>query len=277
MASSSSAKKVARVAAKSGSGNPAGGSTGKGRNWLFGLGIVAIVALGIGVVLVARSQNGGYGKNTTPPKANLGNGQPFDHWHAAFAIDVCGTELAPLQDGPTDTLGIHTHGDGIVHIHPFTRTAAGKRATMQKFFNQTSLTVTDTGFKLPKGMTLKDGSTTVEEGVTTCGGKPGELVMAHWKDAKNAAGAKPDKIFTKDFGNVPFTENLGAYTLAYVPKGSTDIKPPSSAANIESLGSADTGAAAGSSGTTATTAPAGSTATTAPADSTATTAAGTGG
>ncbi len=43
MASSSSAKKVARVAAKSGSGSPVGAASVKQRNWLFALAIVAIV------------------------------------------------------------------------------------------------------------------------------------------------------------------------------------------------------------------------------------------
>src|SRR4051794_21157998 len=111
---SSSAKKVARVAAKSGASSSSGGSSAKGRNWLFALGIVAIIGVGIGIVALARGENQGYGKNSTPPKANLQDGTPFDHWHAAFAVEVCGTELDPLQDGPQDTLGIHTHGDGLV-------------------------------------------------------------------------------------------------------------------------------------------------------------------
>ena len=259
MASSSSAKKVARVAAKSGSGKPAGAASGSSRNWMFGLGIVAIIALGIGIVAMARSENGGYGDNSTPPKANLQNGEPFDHWHAAFAIEVCGTELEPLQDGPTDVQGIHTHGDGLIHIHPFTRAAAGQRATLSKYFKQVGLTVTDTGFELPEGMKMKDGSTTVKVGETTCAGKPGELVLAHWKDAANAAGTKPDKIYTKDFGDVRFTEDLGAYTLAFIPKGATgDIEPPSSAAEIESLGAADSGTSPsdGSSGSSTATVPA---------------------
>ena len=241
MASSSSAKKVARVAAKSGSGKPAGASAGSGRNWMFGIGIVVIIALGIGVVAMARSENGGLGDNTTPPKANLQNGDPFDHWHAAFAIEVCGTELDPLQDGPTDVQGIHTHGDGLIHIHPFTRTAAGKRATLSRYFKQVGLTVTDTGFELPDGMTMEGGATTVTEGETECAGEPGELVMAHWENAATAAGTKPDKIYRSGFGDVRFTEDLGAYTLAFVPKGSEKIEAPSSAAEIESLGAADAG------------------------------------
>lgn len=244
MASSSSAKKVARVAAKSGSGKPAGASTGSNRNWLFGLGIVAIFALGIGVVAMARGENEGYGDNSKAPKANLQNGDPFDHWHAAFAVEVCGKLLDPVPQAEPDVQGIHTHGDGLIHIHPFTRSAAGNRATLSKFFDQTGLKVTNTGFEVPEGMAMADGATTVKVGETTCGGKEGELVLAHWKDAATAAGTKPDQIIRKDFGKVKFTEDLGAYTLAFIAKGDTDqINPPTSAADIASLGAADGGAA----------------------------------
>lgn len=249
MASSSSAKKVARVAAKSGSVAPGADSPGAKRNWLFAGAIVLIVALGVGVVLMARDENVGLGDNTEPPKANLQDGEPFDHWHAAFAIEVCGTELPALQDGATDPLGIHTHGDGLIHIHPFTRSAAGERARLGKYFGQVSLTVTDTGFRLPDGMTMEDGGTTVQEGETTCGGKEGELVLAHWEDAANSAGAEPDQIIRSGFGDVRFTEDLGAYTLAFIPKGSTTINPPSSAADIVSLGAADGGVTPEDSGT----------------------------
>lgn len=255
MASSTSAKKVARVAAKSGSGKPAGAASANQRNWLFALAIVVIVALGIGVVAFARSQNGGSGDNSARPRANLQDGSPFDHWHSAFGIEVCGKELAPLQDGPTDVLGIHTHGDGLIHIHPFTQTASGKRAQLGKFFKQVDLTVTDQGFELPKGVTVEGGGTTVKEGVTTCGGKEGELVMAFWKDAKNAANAKPDKIYKGNFADVRFPNDFTAYTLAFVPKGSTDIKPPSSAANIDQLGAADSGGGSSSTGTAPVTVP----------------------
>ena len=70
-------------------------------------------------------------------------------------------------------------------------------------------------------------------------GEPGQLVLAHWKDALTAAGSKPDKIFTKNFGSVPLSEDGGAYTLAYVAEGTTEIPAPSSAAEIQSLGAAD--------------------------------------
>lgn len=231
MATSSSAKKVARVAAKSGSGSNAN----KQSNWLFPVAIGLLVVIGIGVVVFARTKNAGTGDNTTPPRAKLTDTTPSDHWHAAFAISVCGKELAPQKDVQEDIGGIHTHGDGLVHIHPFVLSSAGKRATMSKFFDQVGLVVTNDGFQTADGKVYKAGE-------TTCAGKPTELVMAHWKDAATASKNKPDKIFTKNFGKVPFSENLGGYTLALVPKGDDkNIPAPSSGADIEKLGAADGG------------------------------------
>ncbi len=233
MASSSSAKKVARVAARTGSGSKAK----KQANWVFPLAIVAIVALGVGAVLYARDLNGGANDNSTPPRANLANGEPFDHWHASFAVNICGTELPAPNDVQADILGIHSHGDGLIHIHPFATRASGDRATMARFLDQVGIKVTDEGFQVPEAM-APDGETTVKEGETTCGGKPGELVLAHWNDARTAATSPPDKITKTDFGSVKLSENFGAYTLAFEEKGKTDVPAPSSSAEIEQLGAA---------------------------------------
>lgn len=231
MASSSSAKKVARVAAKSGSGS----SANKQANWLFPAAIVAILAFGVGAVVYARSENGGGSSNSEKPRAQLTDSEPGDHWHAAFAIDVCGKEQPVLNDAGEDVLGIHTHGDGLVHIHPFATRAAGKSATLKRFFDQVGLKVTDDGFELAGGKTYKEGE-------TACGGKEGELVVAHWKDAATAATEAPDQIYKKDFGSIRFAEDHGAYTLAFEAKGTKDIPAPSAAAEIEKLGAADGGA-----------------------------------
>lgn len=243
MASTSSAKKVARVAAKSGSGRPPGSGTdpAKRRNWLFALGIVAIIGLGIGILVFARNTNLNSTKNDTSPKAQISGTDPGEHWHAAFALNVCGKELTAIPQPPDDPLGIHTHGDGLIHIHPFTVNAAGKRATMAKYWDLVGLKVTDDGFKDPStGKVYKAGE-------TTCGGKETELVMAYWKDGQTAESSKPDKIYTSDFPSVRFTKNFTAYTLALVPKGERDIPAPSSSAEIVSLGSQDGGDTSGSS------------------------------
>ena len=231
MASSSSAKKVARVAAKSGSGKPAGASSGSGRNWMFGIGIVLIIALGAGVVAMARSENEGLGSNTTPPKANLQNGDPFDHWHAAFAVEVCGTQLDPVPQKEPDVQGIHTHGDGLIHIHPFTERVAGPGATLGVFFDQVGIQVTDDGFTDQTGRTFRAGE-------TTCGGEPTELVLLWWRDARSAADTPPDEVITSGFADVRFTEDGAAYTLALRAVGGTS-PAPSSAAEIAELGAVD--------------------------------------
>ena len=44
--------------------------------------------------------------------------QNKDHWHAAFGVNVCG-EWLPNAPEFEDAEGIHTHGDGLMHIHPF--------------------------------------------------------------------------------------------------------------------------------------------------------------
>ncbi len=239
MPSSSSAKKVARVAARS--APTTGGSSGpvKQRNWLFPLAIVAIIAIGIGAVVLARGANKDATSNSIKPRAQVEQGKPFDHWHAAFAINVCGTELPATPEPPTDTLGIHTHGDGLIHIHPFTVNAGGKQAKMGKFWDLIGLKVTDNGFQLPPTAKPIDGGRTVQEGKTTCDGKPGELVMAYWKDGTTATSSKPDKIYTSNFPSVRFTKDLSAYTLAYVAKGDRNIPAPSSAAEIKTLGACD--------------------------------------
>lgn len=226
MASSSSAKKVARVAAKSSSGN-----ANKQANWLFPVAIVAIVAIGIGTVVYARSENAGGSSNDARPRAQLSEGAAFDHWHAAFALNVCGTEQPPQNDTQADILGIHTHGDGLIHIHPFATRAAGRNATLKRFFDQVGLKVTDDGFETADGKVYKEGE-------TECGGQAGELVLAHWKDASTASSSEPDEIYREDFGSVRLSEDLGAYTLAFEEADAT-IPAPSTSAQTEALGACD--------------------------------------
>jgi len=92
------------------------------------------------------------------PKSGAKVGQ---HWHAAFGLDLCGKWLtAPAFE---DRAGIHSHGDGLVHDHPFTQAAAGKNATMRQFFEGGGWEVTATSFdfgpnaKEANGDTCPDG------------------------------------------------------------------------------------------------------------------------
>src|SRR3954453_23045374 len=105
MGKASSSKKVARAARAGGS------SKGNRRQWLFPLGIFLIVVIGVSIVVVARSSN---------KEASAVAPAVCDHYHNAFGIFVCDKYLPALVDSTAPaSLGIHTHGEGIIHIHPF--------------------------------------------------------------------------------------------------------------------------------------------------------------
>jgi hypothetical protein len=228
MAKGSSARKVARVAASSG-----GARARKQRNLMFPIAISLIVAGGLLLVIFARGNNQSASANNTPPRASIDPAKPSDHWHAAFAVNICGQEQPPVQDGPVDKLGIHTHGDGVIHIHPFVTRAAGKGANLGRFFNQVGMKVTNTSITMPNKKTYKAGQ-------TTCNGKPAKVEVAFWKVGLKASGEKPDKIYTSDFNKIRFLENYEAFTLTFLPKGGKPTAP-STAPNLVELGAADGG------------------------------------
>ena len=95
---------------------------------------VAFVAIAVAGVLesdraTAPSPSGSpeaSGGVTMPPR--MGE----DHWHATYEYIVCGElqPLAPIFEG----VGVHTHGDGIMHIHPFAPSEEGEGARLVKWF-----------------------------------------------------------------------------------------------------------------------------------------------
>jgi len=238
MGKASTAKKVQRAAR-------AGGKTaGRQRQFGFPLAIGLVVVLGLSLVVYSR-QSG----QLASDKKN--HPQVGEHWHASYGIFICDHFVTNVADRAPDTLGIHTHQDGLVHIHPFVTSAAGLQADFQKFFDQTGLSVKSGEIKLPaaapfKGRTYKVGS-------TTCNGKPAKVEMVKWTSAVGAAtGAKPSKTYTSNFGKVHFAEDLAAYTIAFVPAG-TKVPPPPGAGDILNLSQADASPAPSSSSSSDTT------------------------
>jgi hypothetical protein len=214
MGKASSAKKVARAARAGGS------KKNKRKPASFPLVIGLVVILGVGLVAYAKnSSNVGDGGGVPPQSSKK------DHWHAAYGLYICDYFSTPLNDEGEDKNGIHTHADNLIHVHPFTQAVSGTNATMGVFFDQTGLQVSGERIKLPDGRVFKEGE-------TTCDGKPAEVRVAHWKDARTAsASEKPDDVKESGFGGIQFTEDLGAYTIAFVPKG-TDIPAPPEAQAI---------------------------------------------
>jgi hypothetical protein len=227
MGKASSAKKVARAA------RAGGRRSGQRRQLGFPVAVGAVIILGLLMVTFARQSNQASADSTNHPKKG-------EHWHASYGIYICDRFLTDVADHGEDKLGVHTHQDGLIHIHPFSSAAAGKQANLGKFFDQVGMKVTNSEIELPSAEPYK--GRLYKEGATTCGGKPATVKIVHWKNALQAAnGAKPTQTFTKDFGKIQFSEDLGAYTIAFVPAGAK-VPPPPGAGEITQKATVDSGA-----------------------------------
>jgi hypothetical protein len=226
MGKASSSKKVARAAR-------AGGrrSAARQRNLLFPGAIGAIVVLGVTLVAVAADDY----RSEAAIDPVLG-----EHWHAAVGFRVC-DEFRPDLPEFESRVGIHTHGDGVIHIHPSSAEGTGENATLGKFLDGAGVTLTDTELRL--------GDKSWSEADEQCDGKDAELVVAQWKDVESTDD-KP-ALIRRDFDSIRFLDDGEGYTIAFVPEGTTDIPKPRSADRLTELGSADGDDVSGATSTTA--------------------------
>jgi hypothetical protein len=222
MGKASSAKKVARAARAGGNRRP-----GQRRNLGFPVTMVVVVALGIGLVVYARDNR----PANAEPTSQASNPEDFDHWHAAYGFYLCDTfvrgEPGPVDVGE-DALGIHTHEDSVIHIHPFIDSAAGSNATLDIFLRQIGIEMDNDTLTFPDGEVW-------EEGETMCGDQEGRLVIAKWNDARDAESEDPNELITEDFGSIRFRQDLEAYTIAFLPDGDAVPARPGIIASLEGL------------------------------------------
>jgi len=178
MGKASSTKKVQRAAR-------AGGrvSSGQPRSLLFPGVLTLIVVLGVALVVYARNDRLDEDLGGVP--------QLSDHIHQAFGVNVCGEWELNIPEFQS-TIGIHTHGDGVLHIHPHSQLGVGANATVGRFFKN----VRDEG---GIDVEISDSKLTyleedIEEGETECEGVDDpQLLMAYWPDASDAA-ALPEVV-----------------------------------------------------------------------------------
>jgi hypothetical protein len=206
----SSTKKVARLAGTS-------GKTKVRTNRSVTFPIILTVVIGLGLALIVFARTSTPSAADTPPTLS-------DHWHAAYGVYACDTWLSPIQN-QNDSVdgvpwGIHSHGDGVIHIHPFTSAVAGNNADLGEFFKTAGIEMSDTKLELPEDLG------TFEEGETQCNGEDGQLKVLVWDDAN--AGGDP-QVFITDFGNIQFTNDRMAITIAFVTPDTdlSSLKPPS--------------------------------------------------
>jgi hypothetical protein len=203
MGKASSTKKVARAARTGGKRSAATGA--KGSMMFPGL-IGLVVVVGIALIVVSR------GTTDTSASPALG-----EHVHDAYGIYLCDAFQPPLNDVLADPLGIHTHGDGLVHIHPTSSLATGSKATFKHFADDTGVKLTSTSIEMPDGTTKENGD--------MCGDKPGTLKTAVWDSLA-------DEAPTVTIGNPADTRLKGEQliTIAFVADGTEIPKPESASA-----------------------------------------------
>lgn len=224
MGKASSSKKVARAA---GTG---GGRTNRGKTpvlWYSTL--VLILVAGIGVTAFSREQR--LDKLNSPEsKEEPRAGQ--DHWHVALGVRICDNWLAPVVD-ESENRGIHTHGDGLIHVEPGLASVAGRRAIFNRFAEGVKAELEADRFVWPVSGGKKEERKTGDK----CGEQEAEVTAFY--DGKPVEG---------DPGDIRFTDG-GKLVLAFVPKGTTyeAIGDPPSTAELVKQGSPDPAAAAQSS------------------------------
>tara|TARA_Y100000590_G_scaffold82543_1_gene91959 strand:- start:2486 stop:3214 length:729 start_codon:yes stop_codon:yes gene_type:complete len=208
MAKGNSAQKIAQ-AEKAGSI----GGTSDRRRLGFPIAMACVVILGLLLVGWSRSNR----EATSAPRVG-------DHWHSAYDVYNCAESESTLESREYRggwrskfivervANGIHTHGDGLIHIHPSNSLASGNDAQLGEFFEAFGGFITDSSVKLDTGEVITEGF--------TCEGKPAVLKVARF-DVENRE--REPQVYTENLKDVKFLKNLEAFTVAFVPE---DYIPP---------------------------------------------------
>lgn len=211
---------------------------GANRTWNLAIGVVVV----IGVVLVALSASTNKSQAEVSPKIG-------EHWHAYLGANVCGTWLpdAPsfenLADTPTARAGLHSHGDGLMHAHPYSSSEAGKNANAGTFLREGGWALSDSSMTLWDGTTHENGDTCTIDGKK----QKAEVQWATGFPGKPWSG----KAKSGDPAKYKFDDNE-IIAVYFLPAGSKLPKPPGAEdalANISDIEPSSTGAT-GASGRT---------------------------
>jgi hypothetical protein len=220
MGKASSNKKVARAAKAGGGRARAAGE----RNLLFPAALAIVVVLGTLLVVYARENRSA--EALEPPLLS-------DHWHSAYGIYVCDEfqpslpEFTAPQNG-----GTHTHGDGLIHIHPFSSARAGENATLENWLQDAGAVLGNDGGIDDDSLAVPGGET-FEEGESECEGVEGDPIVqvAIWDSYQAAVDGEDPSVVTEDVDSVRFARDGQAYTIAFAPEDA-EIPPPPTASEV---------------------------------------------
>jgi hypothetical protein len=236
--STPSTKRIARLAQR-----------GKGKRvrfqggTLFPVTVIVVLALGTATVIYARESRPDPG--SFPPQVG-------DHWHAAYGIYACDTWLAKFRDDKEEQrtdrrtgaqqfvdedfalTGIHSHAEGVIHYHPFSTAAVGKRARLGVFLDVYDVELSPTRLKVPDS---EGGNEYDLDDGFRCGGEDTEIKVVAWDSFSDTGRGQ---TYITDLDDVPVRNDGMAFAIAVVPRGQEVAMPPW-ASDLPRLGAVDGG------------------------------------
>lgn len=242
MAPSSSTKKAAKLTQRS-----KGKTVRFQGGTLFPLIVAVVVVLGLGTVVYARQSQPA--ADASPPTIN-------QHWHAAGGFYICGEwyqldgdkEVRNSQGQLTSTnylqTGVHSHNDGVIHWHPFTSRAVGRRATLGVFldvyeveFNENRLRFPDDQSPQPwsPGVAPIPAGSEFVPGETQCDGEDADLSMVVWGSYQDTGSGTR---YIANFENVRVQNDGMVFAMAFMPRDEPVPMPPW-APDLPALGAVD--------------------------------------
>jgi len=137
------------------------------------------------------------------------------HWHAAYVVRVCDQVLDPFEETASG-IGIHSHADALVHIHPSSPEAGFENATLQTFAEAVGFGISDGELTLPSGVIWRDGD--------NCAASRGRVFVDRWPGP--GVEGPPERIF-EDLASIRFEADREVYQIAFAPEDSAPVVPPS--------------------------------------------------
>ena len=172
--------------------------------------MLLVVALGVVLILFARNERA----------ANAPAGPPRlgDHWHSLYEIYECDDFIVDVYPNDfEDFTGIHTHGDKLIHIHPFVSTVTGQFATVGAFMREIEVEFDDSRIELPDGTVLDESgsecpSPDPQSDDPAIAEPAAELRVLRWETVQ----AEKALAFTEDLRDVRFLGDGQIFVFAFV-------------------------------------------------------------
>jgi hypothetical protein len=193
--------------------------------------LVACAAIFIAIVWTAIATDKP-SKNST---RELSSERIGDHWHAALGVDVCGQWLPPaptfmVRAGESGvTAGIHSHGDGLIHLHPFASDEADD-PSVGRFMDYGGWKLSSAGLRAWDDAAHRNG-----EACATGGNGRVQWVVGQYGKPWPAQARSGDPADYRP-------RNGDIVAIYFLPEGSPLREPPNAQAELSNIG--DLGGAA---------------------------------